>query len=165
MHIPPYHKKRSWQIFLLGIWIGAILAYIVLVFMYGRMYEDVLSEQIQLKTEINELKRQNETLLKDKENLEEKTSPSVLMISIEFTNEKELRLDRLITHQLEDLIKKELDSVIGKEVDSVSENDQLIVHIIENNSYTIDDLSYELTVEKVSISKILKLSIKVKKTD
>lgn len=162
MHIPPYHKKRSWQIFLVGVWVGAIIAYVVLVFMYGRMYEDVLSEQIQLETKIGELERQNETLLQDKEDLQEKTPDTILSISMQFINKDDLHLDRLITHQLEDLVKNELSSVIGKEIDSVSENDQLLIELIENQTFTIDDLSYQFEVKKVSFSETLKLDLFVR---
>src|SRR5699024_11882729 len=58
-----------------GIWIGAIIGYIILIFMYGRMYEQTLTDQVRMQTEISELERQNKALLEDKEDLEEKSSP------------------------------------------------------------------------------------------
>lgn len=165
MHIPPYHKKRNWQIMLTGIWIGAIIGYIVLIFMYGRMYEQVLTEKVQLQTKISELERQNEALLEDKEDLEEKSSPVVLSVSIEFLNSEKLHLDKLTTHQLEDVIKRELDPVIGNSVESIEENNQLIIDQIEDKTFTIDDLSYELEVKKITIMKTMKLVLFVKQYD
>src|SRR5699024_4882860 len=114
MHIPPYHKKRSWQIFFVGVFVGAVLAYTVFVFMYVKMYENILSEHLQSQTKASELKRQNQALLEDKEDLEEQSNPKILAIKIQFTNSDELQLHRLITHQLEDYLKNELQSIIGK---------------------------------------------------
>lgn len=165
MHIPPYHKKRSWQILLIGAFFGAVIAYLLLVFMYGHMYEASLSEQIQLETKIKELTRQNQALMEDKEDLQEKSDPTILSIHLQFLNEKDLHLDRLITHQLEDLLQNELGAVIGREVDSVAENDQLLIDLIENQTFTIDDLSYSFEVKKIAISTKLRLSLKVKLPD
>lgn len=165
MHIPPYHKKRSWQILLVGIFIGAIISYITLVYMHGKMYEEVLSNNIQLQTKVNELKRQNQALLEDQEDLKEQSNPTILTIKIHFTNSDDLHVDKLITHQLEDILKTELQSIIGKEVDSVAENDSLLITLIENKTVTIDDLSYEFEVRKLSISDTLKLSLHIKLTD
>lgn len=165
MHIPPYHKKRSWQILFLGMFIGAVIAYLLVIFMYGSMYETSLSDQMQLQTKVNELTRQNQALMEDKEDLEEKTDPTILSIHLQFLNEEDLHLDRLITHQLEDLLQNELSAVIGREVDSVAENDRLLIDLIEKQMFTIDDLSYSFEVKKISISTKLRLSLQVKLPD
>lgn len=162
MHIPPYHKKRSWQILMVGAFIGSIIAYVVLVFMYGKMYEAVLTERIQLQTKIAELERQNEALLQDKEELEEQTTVIIQSIQIQFMNGQELRFDRLITHQLEDLIKQEINFIIGKDVKSISASDELLVTVIENKTFTIDDLSYQFEVKKLYLSEQVKISLHVK---
>jgi hypothetical protein len=127
------------------------------------MYEQALSDKIQLQTDLSELKQQNKALLQDKESLEEATEPTILNISITFTNSDELRLDRLITHQLEDLLKSELSTLIGKDVDSIIESDTLLTTLIENKTLTIDDLSYQFEVRKLFISKHLRIFLHVKK--
>ncbi len=159
MHIPPFYKKRSYQILLVGIFIGTIIAYLLLVYMHGKMYEKLLFERIQLQTQLAEIESQNEALLEDKEEMEEKSTAIVNSIQIEFLNGKELKFDRLITLQLEDLIKRELTDVIGKSVQSVSESDDLLVTVIENKSFTIEDQSFQFEVKKISISEQIKLSL------
>src|SRR5699024_7504227 len=121
--------------------------------------------QVRMRTENNKLVRQNTALLEDKYDLEEKSSPDVLSVSIDFMNREKLHLDKLITHQLEDLIKHELDPVIGKNVESIMENDQLVIDRIEDKTYTIDDLSYKIDVKKISITKTIKLSLMVNPYD
>lgn len=164
MHVTPYHKNRKGQIFLLGMFVGAIIAYIVLIFMYGKMYESIMTENIKLSSEIKELERRNEALLQDKVHLEER-SFIIQSIEIHFSNAEELRMDRLIIHQLEDLIKNEISQVIGKEIDSVADNDELLITVIENKTFTIDDLSYEFEVQKMSISERLRLTLRASLTD
>jgi|SRR5690625_4261162 len=159
MHIPPYHKKRPWQIFLVGSLIGSIIAYAIFAYMYGKMYEDLLAENVQLHTKIAELERQNEALLEDKENLEEKSDNTIQAIEIDFANSADLRLDRLIIHELEDLILNEINFIIGKEVKSIAENDELLITVLENKTFTIDDLSYRFEVKKLYISERVKIAL------
>lgn len=159
MHPFPFHKKRSYQIFILGTLLGAIIAYIILLYMHGKMYENVLVEQVKLKMEIKELKKQNETLIDDKEEIEEQTEATVKAIQVEFTNAEKLKFDRLTTLQLENMVKSELSNIIGKTIKSVSESDDLLVTVIENKTFTIDDQSFIFEVKKVSISEKIKLSL------
>src|SRR5690625_1235380 len=158
MHIPPYHKKRSVQIFFLGMFLGSIIAYALLAYMYGKMYENVITENIQLHSNLMEIEKRNEALLADKENLEEERSLTIQSVDIQFSNEENLRIDRLISHQLEDLIKSEVNQVIGREIDSVAENDDLLIRLIENKTFTIDDFSYQFEVEKLSITERIRLT-------
>lgn len=159
MHIPPYHKKRSYQIFLLGAASGTVVAYILLLFMYGKMYEHTIYNQLELETELHELEAQHDALLEEQEEREEESSAMITSLQIEFINAEELKFDRLITLQIEDLVKKELDDIIGKSIQSVSDSDELLVTIIENKTFTIDDLSFQFEVKKISISERVKLSL------
>lgn len=143
---------------------GAVIAYIVLIFMYGKMYENLMTENIKLNSEIQDLERRNEALLQDKESLEERNF-IIQSIEIEFSNAEELRMDRLIIHQLENLIKNEIDQIIGKEIDSVADNDELLITVIENKTFTIDDLSYEFEVVKMSITERLRITLEASLTD
>src|SRR5690625_2321082 len=165
MHIPPYHKKRSWQIFFLGTFTGAVITYSLIMFMYGTMYENLLIEQSELQTKFNEVKAQNEALLEDKEKLEEKSNFIIKSIEVTFLNDQQLKLDRLSTHQFETMVKQELHYIIGKEVKSISDNDNLLISVIENKTYTVDDKSYHIEIKRISISDQVKLTLIVKLED
>lgn len=159
MQIPPFYKYKSYQIFILGALSGAIIAYIVLLYMHGKMYENVLVEQVELKMEIKEIRKQNEILIDDKEEMEAQSAATVKGIQIDFENAKELKFDRLSTLQLENMVKNELANVIGKTIQSVSESDDLLVTVIENKTFTIEDHSYQFEVKKISISEQIKLTL------
>ncbi|MCG3420161.1 sporulation membrane protein YtrI [Oceanobacillus jordanicus] len=155
MHIPPYHKKKTWQRFFAGALVGGIIAYIIFIFMYGTMYENQLKKNLELTSQVNDLKNQNEALLKDTENLKTPVTVSVIDITIE--NAEEISLDSLVVPKLEELVKDEISHITGQSVSIVDEIDQLLISAIENKEYTIDDLRYQFTVRKLTISETVKV--------
>lgn len=58
MHIPPYHKKKSWQRFFVGTFFGGVIAYCILLYMYGSMYENLLKQNLELHSQVSTLKNQ-----------------------------------------------------------------------------------------------------------
>src|SRR5690625_1447069 len=162
MHIPPYYKKRTWQIFLIGVFAGSIVAYIIFTFMYGKMYANILTDYIELQDQYGELERQNETLLRDKEQLQIEKEFTIQSIHIHYVNGKQFRFDRLTTHQLNSLIKEELKDVIGKDVKSIADNSELIRSIIEKYDFTIKEINYSFEIKKMVISEQLQLDLHVK---
>lgn len=155
MHIPPYYKKKSWQRFFVGTIFGAVIGYCVLLYMYGSMYEDLLGQNIELQSQVKELK-----LLQDSEDEEEpKASYTVNKIELGFTNEKELKLDTLLKHQLEGLIMEEIGHIVGQDVHVVAEGKQLLESTIVNKEFTIDDLTYIFTVKKLVITETVEIML------
>ncbi|MFB4166709.1 sporulation membrane protein YtrI [Virgibacillus sp. JSM 102003] len=161
MHIPPYHKRKGWQRFLVGTFIGAIIAYFIFVYMHGYMYEQLLGENRDLQSKVNELENQNEALLKDKKDLDEKSKEALTVdsIEIEITNKDELRLDRLIIHDLEELMKKEIEEIIGQDVIIVSKSSELLKSTIQNKNFKVDDFTYKFVVHTLVISPTVKITV------
>ncbi|WP_174614030.1 sporulation membrane protein YtrI [Virgibacillus ihumii] len=164
MHIPPYYKKPSWQRFFAGAFIGACIAYFIFVYMHGFMYEQLMSENKDLQDKVSELKNQNEALLEDKQDLDKKTKEPLTVTSIEITieNKDELKLDKLIIHDLQNLMKEEIDHIIGQKVSVIDESAQLLISSLENKEYTVDELTYVFTIKKLTISKTLKITAEAK---
>ncbi|UJL45052.1 hypothetical protein KFZ58_11545 [Virgibacillus sp. NKC19-16] len=161
MHIPPYHKKATWQRFFIGTVIGAILSYGVYLYIYGSLYEQLLEENLELEAEVTELERQNEALTQDKEDLDEQTQQPITVetIEINITNDEELRLDRLIVHQLEDLINEEINHLIGENVTMIDDSSQLLRSSIENKGFTVDDFTYYFEVTQLTVSRNMILTV------
>ncbi|HEX6594624.1 MAG TPA: sporulation membrane protein YtrI [Bacillota bacterium] len=164
MHVPPYYKKKSWQRLMIGAFFGAVIAYCLFMFMYGKMYEQMIEENLDLQVELSDLKKHNEALLKDNEDLDEQSKKRVTINSIEteLIHAKELRLDPLIVHQLEELIKDDIGHLIGQDVAVISKSDRLLISTLENKTYNIDDFSYRLHIKKLIISQQLKITAHVK---
>jgi len=163
IHLPPYHKIPTWQRFFAGVFFGAIIAYIVLLYMYGSMYEDLLIENSELQSQVSELENQNEALLEDREELNEPLTVETIEITI--TNAEELRMDRLIVHQLEELMKEEINHLVGAEVSNLANSDQLILSTIENKEFAIDDFSYYFDVSLLIIGPRVDLNVEARLTN
>lgn len=164
MHIPPYYKKESWQRFFIGAFFGAVIAYVIIMYMYGSMYEKLYEENVNFASQVNDLKKQNEALLKDKDDLNEKSKQPLTVNSIEvdIINDKKLRLDTLIVHQLEDMIKEEINHIIGQDVSIVDESHQLLQSTIENKEFSVDEFAYFFEVTKLKISQSVKITVETK---
>lgn len=168
MHIPPYYKKESWQRFFIGAFLGAVIAYMIIIYMYGSMYEKLYAENLELSSQIKSLQTQNEALLKDKDDLSEKSKEplAVNTIEIEITNEEKLRLDSLIVYQLEEMIKEEINHIIGQDISVVENSHQLLISTIENKKFSVDEFSYFFQVTRLTIiSQRVKITVETKLSD
>lgn len=159
MHIPTYHKRKGWQRFLLGFFTGVIIAYCIIMYMFGSMYEQLFEQNLSLASEVTELEDLYESLLQDKKDEEEKNKMVIETIEITILNTEELKLDRLIIHQFTEMIKQEIKHIIGQDITIISESDQLLLSTIENKSFTIDDFTYYFEVKKLMISQKVKLHL------
>ncbi|MDC3415756.1 sporulation membrane protein YtrI [Aquibacillus salsiterrae] len=148
MHIPPYYKMRDWQRFLAGTFVGAIISYVVFIYMYGQFYENWVEENLAIRSELNELEENYQAL---QENGNSKENITVNSIEISITNQKQLKLDSLSVHQLQELIKTQIRDVIGKDIESLSKNYTFITSTVENKQYTIDEFTYKATVKQLFI--------------
>ncbi|WP_217586965.1 sporulation membrane protein YtrI [Lentibacillus saliphilus] len=165
MYIPPHFKKTSWQHAVISAIFGGIVAYGIIMFMYGTMYEQLIEENLRLEARISELKAQNNSLKDDKEDQDHQKEEQLTIQSIDvsLSNSKELHLDRLTIYQLVELVKTELDHVIGQDFESVSKNAQLLISTIENKTFTVDDMDYYLEVQRITFAPNISLVLKVKR--
>ncbi|SHF78476.1 sporulation membrane protein YtrI [Ornithinibacillus halophilus] len=161
MHIPPYYKKPGWQRFFVGVFFGGLISYFVVIYMYGSMYGQLLEENTKLDSELKNAEKRIETLEENNANLDEQSKKPIAVEEIEMTivNAEQLKLDSLITHQLEELVKEEVDQIIGEDVNIVTESSALIISSIENKNFKVDDFSYAFEVKQITIAKQVKIVV------
>lgn len=164
MYIPHHFKTKKGQFFIIGLVVGAVIAYLLFTFMYGKMYEQLVEVNRALTTEVTELTEQNKALLKDKEDISEQSEEPITVQSVHlsFQNPSELKLDRLMVHQFDEILLKEISHIIGQNIVTLSENDQLLISTIENKSITLDDLTYSFEVSRLIIAQKVKITLDVK---
>jgi len=150
--------------FLIGVCIGGIIAYGIFVYMHGKMYENLLEQNIELRAEVSELTNRNETLIKDQKNLDEKSHELSTIEHIEITihNEKEMEFDRLESLDLAERMKKEVHHIIGKEISEISEHDQLLISSIENKPFQVGDYFYYFRVYQLTIANTVKIKVQAR---
>ena len=167
MHIPPFYKKTTWQRFFAGTLIGGIIAYGVFLYMYGAMYEELLAQNRSFQSEINDLENQNEALIQNQEELDEEQNQVLTIDTIVVTiaNSEDLRLDRLLIHDLEEMVKQEVDHIIGQDLSVIGQSDMLLESTIENKEYLIDDFNYELEVKLLTIWETVRITVEATLTN
>ncbi|WP_047981604.1 sporulation membrane protein YtrI [Ornithinibacillus contaminans] len=167
MHVPPYHRRPGWQRFFVGVLFGALLAYWIVIFMYGTMYERLLAENSSIQKELHDAQLKIEALEKDKEDLNEKNKQSITVeeIDLEILNADDLKIDKLLQNQLEELIKEEIKEILGSNVDTIAENDVLLLSSIENKTFRVDDFTYSFEIKRLIISKTVKIVTEAKISD
>ncbi|GAB3791905.1 sporulation membrane protein YtrI [Virgibacillus kimchii] len=167
MHIPPFYKKATWQRFFAGALIGGILSYAIFLYMYGSMFEEMLAQNRAFQSEITDLENQNEALIQDKEELHEDADKvlKIETIEVSIANSEELRLDRLLIHDLEEMVKWEINHIIGQDLSIIGQSDMLLVSTIENKEYTIDDFRYELEVKLLTIWETTRITVEASLTN
>ncbi|MRH42869.1 hypothetical protein GH741_09240 [Aquibacillus halophilus] len=163
MHIPPYYKKESWQRFFAGTFIGAIVAFIVFIYMYGQLYERWVEENLNLRSQLSKLEDSYNILEESKQELDEQSKQKVTVNTIEINidNERELKLDSLIVHQLQELMRNEIKDVVGKDINSLAENYQLLTSTIENKRYKVDGFIYNAKVKQLFVTSTLTISVEL----
>nr|WP_289036848.1 sporulation membrane protein YtrI [uncultured Allobacillus sp.] len=163
MHIPPYYKKRTWQSFFLGVLAGVIIGYLFFLFVYGKHTERWIEENMEIRTELKQVKQENDLLKQDKENLNEKHEEKLTIQSFEInlSNAKDLELDRFTEYELIEKIEDELNPVIGRNIASVSEQRDLLIRTIENQTYHVRDINYSVKISHLTVAPILVVTVEV----
>ena len=166
MHIPPYYKKPAWQHFFSGSVVGAICGYLIFLLIFGELQQEWIEENLNLRTDLQELNQSYETLLENHEALDKESKESMTLqeVEIQFTNLKELKLenDRIMVQLLKESIQEETSYLLGKPISEVNAAVDLLISSIENKTLKVDDFKYEATVKKLIIANQLKLSIELK---
>ncbi|WP_182201075.1 sporulation membrane protein YtrI [Paraliobacillus salinarum] len=163
MHIPPYYKRESWQRFLAGTFVGAMIAFFIFVYMYGQLYEGWIEENLELRAQLQEIKSNYQALEENNKQLDQRYQKrsTVSSIEIKITNQNQLDLDNLIIREFEETIKQEINEAIGKEVDDLSKNFSFLIRTLENKVYSIHNFSYQADVQHLFIKETLEVHIKL----
>ncbi|MFD2639858.1 sporulation membrane protein YtrI [Piscibacillus salipiscarius] len=163
MHIPPYYKKPKWQAFFVGIIVGTMVGYLFFLYIYGEHTERWIEENLTLRKELRNLEQDYELLKKDTDDLS-KQSEQLLRIKdveIELLNIDQLKLDRFTTLRLTALIEDEIGAVVGNNISSVSEQRDLLVRTIENKTFKVNQIQYQVKVIYLTIGPTLDVSLEI----
>lgn len=115
------------------------------------MYHSLHVRHAKLSTELQDVKRQNEALQRDKSD-EGEAAFIIEDIVIRFAPSEKVRLNRLQLLTLENMIKEELEPIIGRTVQSIVENEEFVISMLENKRFDIDDAVFQCRTYKLYIT-------------
>src|SRR5690554_5880886 len=121
MKIPPLYRFRSWQLVFFGCVIGAILSWLIFIYMYGEMQEKQVQTIRKQNEEIIDLKKEKKIWQEDFQKLNEKNLKllTVQEIYIKVVNADKYRLDSLSVFEIEESIKEDISMMLAKDLSLV----------------------------------------------
>ncbi|MCP3025449.1 sporulation membrane protein YtrI [Halobacillus sp. A5] len=163
MYIPPQLRRREWRRFYAGCVFGAIAGYILFVFINDQLHEHLEEENIELSSELNEIEAKYESLVNEEKEADEEKSQAITVQEVipNYTNAKELQVDKLTQHQLSSMVKDQLQSLTGENIEDISDQSELIIATIENKQFIVDNFTYTLTIDRLIIANQLELYLSI----
>jgi hypothetical protein len=162
MRIPPFYRQASWQRLFGGMAIGAVISWLVFIYIYGVLQEKQAKLLHQQSDTIMELESdikiwQDEFKDLNKKNMEKLT---VQEISVKIANwDKYDELDAFSIFEVEQEINEDLDVMKAKDLESVFKSRSLLKKAIENKTVKINDKRYRLQVKEVFIYTTLSIQV------
>jgi hypothetical protein len=151
MRVPPYYRKPGWQVFFAGAAIGAVISWLIFLYMFGIQQENQFKKIDQQQDLIHQLKREISIWEEDNEKLNEQNEKKLTIqeIRVSVINDKINNLDHLSIAQAEDSIKGDLAILISKDVETVFKGKSLLKKSIENKILEINKKRYKLAVTEI----------------
>ncbi|MCM3122704.1 sporulation protein [Mesobacillus sp. AQ2] len=166
MRVPPYYRKPEWQRFFSGAAVGALVSWVLFLYMNGAWMEKHAKTIEQQKDEIADLKSDIEIWMEDYEELNKKNQEKLTVqeIKVKIVNDKKYKqLDTLSIYEIEEETKGQLNMLLAKDLDSVFKSRELITKVIENKSIRISDKRYKLKIKSMviytSVSILVEISL------
>ncbi|WLR60813.1 sporulation membrane protein YtrI [Guptibacillus hwajinpoensis] len=151
MRVPQIYSRKGWQRFLAGLSVGVIFGWLFFLMLFGIMYEKQITTIKEQKIEISDLKTQNQTLLDDQENYNNKEIEKTLLvkkIDVTFEKNNDLPLNSLTRHELKKEIQTELNDLLNKDLGTISRTRSFIIQSLENKTLMIDNIKYGFKVKQ-----------------
>jgi hypothetical protein len=152
MRIPPYYRLQEWRRLFAGMAIGAIISWLIFLFIYGEWQEEY-SMKIQLQEEaIRELKNEKKIWQEDTEkiNKENEEKLKVQNIEVKIINYDKYKLDIYSVHEIEEAVKEDVRTLLTKDIETAFKSRELIRKAIENKTFKAHEKRYRLQIKEIA---------------
>ncbi|KPB05419.1 sporulation membrane protein YtrI [Bacillus sp. CHD6a] len=166
MRVPPYNRDPGWQRFFSGVVLGAIIGWLIFMLMYGVTLEKNIGDLIKYKEEVKSYKNRIHILTEDNDKLkEEKDQLKIEDFKITIINHEKYMLNSFSRSSIIARITEDLNDQVSKDVASIKDNRQLLIKVIENKSYTLDDKRYYFEVDFLYIDTTIEMDLLIVKME
>ncbi|MGG1113465.1 sporulation membrane protein YtrI [Halalkalibacterium halodurans] len=155
----PLYKNPSVQRFIAGITIGFSIGWFFFLYQHGQAYEQALLRLYEQEAKNRELQQDLNELVSEqrKENEENQKNLTIQEIELQFTHGRQLRLSQLTLLELKEQALHELQFVKRKEIEAVSDMSDLVISLLENKVFVVEEQRFQLKVEQFHLSTTLKI--------
>lgn len=165
MRPPNVLSQKEWQRFFAGVAIGAIISWVIYVYLHGMMQETQMKEIIEQQQIIKKLEDEIAIWEKESESINEETEKKLTIqeIQIAIENYRDYDLDLLSVLKAQEEIRKDLSSLITKDLETVYKGRFLIKKTVENKIIEINDKKYSFTVSELMFYTTIYIEVKVRR--
>ena len=158
-------SQKEWQRFFAGVAIGAIISWVIYVYLHGIMQETQIKEIIEQQQTIQKLEDEIAIWEKESESINEETEKKLTIqeIQIVIENYRDYDLDLLSVLKAQEEIRKDLSSLITKDLETVYKGRFLIKKTVENKIIEINDKKYSFTVSELMFYTTIYIEVKVRR--
>lgn len=168
MRIPPYYHFRYVQLFLFGAVIGAIISWLIFLFVFGKMQEEQV-KTIRIQEElIADLEKEKNIWQEDYKKLNEQNKKllTVQDLFVKITNANRYKIDALSIFEVEESVKEDITNMIlAKDLNAVFSSSELLKKIIENKPIEINNRNYKLVVKQMVFYTTVKIELELMLAD
>jgi uncharacterized protein YqiB (DUF1249 family) len=164
MRIPPYHRDRTWQRFLAGAAIGAIISWFVFLYLFGILQEKQVRRIAEMQDQIVDLQKDIQIWQEDyvKLNKMNKKKLTLQEIRVHLVNAKQYRLDSYMAFRIEESVKEDLFHLVAKDIETVYKSKELLKKTVENKTFTINEQTYKLEITELFLFTTLFIEVRLK---
>lgn len=167
MRIPALYRYQNGQRFLFGAIIGAIVSWLVFLFMFGHMQEEQAKTIRKQREQIVELEKEKNIWQEDFKKLNEKNKQllTVQEIVVKIENADKYRIDPLSVFEVEESVKEDISMVLAKDLHLVFQSRELLKKVIVNKPVKINDKRYKLVIKEMVIYTTLTIHLEMELAD
>lgn len=163
MRMPPYYRYQEAKRFFAGMAIGAIISWMIFLYIYGEWQEE-FSMKIKLQEEdIQELINEKKIWQEDIEELNKMNQEklTIQQIDIKITNYEKYKLDSFSVHEITEAVKEDVQNLITKDIETAYKSRELIKRAIENRIFPVNDRRYRLKIQEIAYFTTLSIRLTI----
>lgn len=151
MRIPSYKQFLEWRRLFVGMAIGAVVSWLVFLYIYGEWQEEYSMKIKKQEDEIRELQTEKKIWQEDVEKLNKENEEKLKIQNIEvrITNYEKYKLDLYSAYEIEEAVKGDIRTLLTKDIETAFKSRELLKRTIENKTFKIHDKRYRLQVKEI----------------
>lgn len=167
MRVPPFYNSPVFQRVFFGAIIGAIVSWLVFIYMFGEMQERQAQTIKKQEETIADLTKEKNIWQEDFRKLNEKNLESLTVqeIVVRITNANKYKLDALSKFEVEEAVKENIDMVLAKDLNLVFNAREILKRAIVNMPVKVNDKRYKLTIKEMVIYTTLEIQLEIHLAD
>ena len=163
MRVPPFRHSKNWDRFFFGTVIGALLSWLIFLFMFGEMQEQQAKTIREQREMIADLEKEKKIWQEEFQKLNEKNMQmlTVQEIVVKIANGDKYKLDRLSVFEIEERIKESIGMILAKDLNLVFNSRELIRNVVEYTPIKVNDKRYRAVIKEMVIYTTVTLQLEL----